>query len=181
VEYEPPDVPIENAPEGARLEDLLTSKAVDAIVTTRRPPTPTGTVSPRRLFDDPFAVEADYFRRTSIFPIMHLVVIRRAVYEANPWLVANLTAAFEEAKSLAYRSLRESQPPVSLPWFANDLEREWQVFGGDPYPYGIEPNLPTLEASLRWSSDQGLSPRLATIDELFPVEAKDAFDFHDQR
>ena len=179
IEYDPPAVALENAPPGATLDDLLATGAVDAIVTTRVPTL--RDTQARRMFRDPEGVEAAYYRRTRIFPIMHLVVLRRAVFEANRWLVANLMSAFQESKAVAYRSIHHSQPLVSLPWFALDVEREWSVFDGDPFPYGIEPNLPTLAAAVRWSFEQGLSPREVSVDDLFPQEARDAFAFHDQR
>jgi 4,5-dihydroxyphthalate decarboxylase len=180
IAYEAPDVPLQDAPPGSRLDDLLAEGSVDAIVTTRSP-TSSKKVEARRLYRDPVPVETEYYRRTGVFPIMHLVVIRRQVYEENRWLVASLIKAFEEAKAMAYGWLRESQPYASLPWFSLDLEREWAVFDDDPFPYGVERNLPTLRAAARWSRDQGLSPRVVDTDELFPIEARDAFTWDRQR
>lgn len=179
VEYDVPGVHLENA-ENASLDDLLAGGAVDAIVTTRSPRL-TGGQQARRLFRAPEVVEAAYYSRTQIFPIMHVVVVRRSIFEQNRWLVASLMSAFEESKGIAYARLYESQPHASLPWLALDLEREWAVFGGDPFPNGIEPNLPTLSAATRWSHGQGLSPRALEVDELFPLEARDVFAFHRQR
>jgi 4,5-dihydroxyphthalate decarboxylase len=178
IEYDPPDVAIENAPADVTLDGLLRAGDVDAIVTTRVPEAGAGA---RRLFRDPERVEAAYYQRTRIFPIMHLVVVRRPVFEANRWLAASLMKAFEDSKAMAYGWLHHSQPMASLPWFALDVEREWSIFGGDPFPYGIGPNLPTLAAALRWSFEQGLSARALEVDDLFPREALDAFAFHHQR
>jgi len=178
IEYETPDVPIENAPAGSTLDGLLRAGDVDAIVTTR---VPEADVGARRLFRDAVSIEAAYYQRTRIFPIMHIVVVRRSVFDANRWLAPNLMKAFEDSKAIAYRWLHDSQPTASLPWLALDVEREWGIFGGDPFPYGIDPNLPTLAAAVRWSFEQGLSPRSLEVDDLFPREARDAFAFHRQR
>jgi 4,5-dihydroxyphthalate decarboxylase len=180
MDYALPQVPFEHAPEGSRLEDLLARGDVDAIVTTRTPTTAAGSTV-RRLFANVQEVEQSYYRRTQIFPIMHLIAIRRSIYEANRWLAANLVSAFESSKSAAYEWLRDSQPYASLPWFSLDLEREWAAFDGDPFPYGVAPNLPTLTAAVRWSLEQGLSPRPIEVEELFPIEAVDPFASRQQR
>lgn len=182
VEYSAPSVRIEDAPQGASLDDMLLDGRIDAAVTTRVPPAATGPRPRlRRLIADPRAVEEDYYRRTRIFPIMHVVAIRRQAYEAHRWIAVNLVAAFEKAKAAAYERLRESQPYCSLPWFTLDLETEWAPFGGDPFPYGIAPNRPTLEAATCWSFEQGLSPRLVAVEELFAPETVEPFAHQKQR
>jgi 4,5-dihydroxyphthalate decarboxylase len=182
ADYEPPSVPIEDAPPGTSLDALLLDGRVDAIVTTRVPSAARGEAPlVRRLVADPRAAEAAYLRRTGIFPIMHAIVMRREVYQANRWLATNLVQAFEKAKEIAYGWLHESQPYCSLPWLAQELESQWDVFGGDPFPYGIEPNRRTLEAATSWSFEQGLSPRQVSVEELFAPETVEPFAHHGQR
>jgi 4,5-dihydroxyphthalate decarboxylase len=182
VEYDIPSVRIEDAPAGETLDRLLLDGRIDALVSTRVPTAglARGAVF-RRLVSDPKGEEEAYFRRTGIFPIMHLIVIRRAVYTAHRWLAVNLVTAFERSKALAYERLLESQPSCSLPWLGLDLEREWGVFGGDPFPYGVGPNLATLTAATSWSYEQGLSARPVAVEELFAPETVDSFTHHAQR
>jgi 4,5-dihydroxyphthalate decarboxylase len=118
------------------------------------------------------AVEQDYYKRTKIFPIMHTVVIRRPVYEANRWMVASLFEAFELAKRKGHKRLLNTGPlAVGLPWVPADLEEIDAVFGGDdPWAYGIEPNRKVLEAMIQYSFEQGLAERVVALEELFAEE-----------
>jgi 4,5-dihydroxyphthalate decarboxylase len=180
--YEAPDVRVEEAPPGASLDDLLLDGLIDAAVTTRVPPASRGDAPRlRRVIPHVRAVEEDYYRRTGIFPIMHVLVLKRAVYEANRWLAPNLLDAFGRAKEMAYENLLSSQPSCTLPWLADEIETTWSVFGGDPYPLGVLRNVRTLDAAAEWSYGQGLSPRRVQVEELFAPEAVGAFQFHAQR
>ena len=118
-------------------------------------------------------VERDYFRRTRIFPIMHAIVIRRAVYEENRWIARALMAAFQQAKDQATRQYRAAErffgAPFMVPWLAAHLEENRALMGEDPWPYGVEANRKTLETYLRYHHEQGLSRRF-TIDEIFAPE-----------
>jgi 4,5-dihydroxyphthalate decarboxylase len=165
----PAGVQVEDAPAGARLPDLLESGAIDALASTSPPPR-----SPRiaRLIPNSREVEAAYFRRTGIFPIMHTVVLRRPIYEANPWAAASLANALQRAKEIAAERLRRDSSGVrSLPWGETDLEELDDLFGGDAYPYGVAANRATLEAALDYSYEQGLSERRLALDDLFAPEA----------
>jgi len=113
-------------------------------------------------------VEAEYFRRTKIFPIMHMVVMRRAVYEQDPALAARLTQAFASAKEIAFENYEEGL--ASLPWVNLDLEYARRVLGKDVYPYGVKHNAPTLEAATLYSHEQGLTKRKFAVEELFAPE-----------
>jgi 4,5-dihydroxyphthalate decarboxylase len=181
VDQAMPAVPLEYSP-GSTLEGLLADGRVDAIITTR---IPTGSHGPapklRRLIPQVREVERAYYRRTRVFPIMHLVVIRRATYEANRWIAASLLSALERSKAEAYAALHEGHPWHPLPWLPLDVEEEWGLFGGDPYPYGLAANLPTLTAATEWAHRQGLAPRRIDVKELFAPEAIDAFTFAAQR
>jgi 4,5-dihydroxyphthalate decarboxylase len=105
---------------------------------------------------------------------MHLVVLRRALYEKNPSIATALARAFQKAKQKAYERLEEGLLPV--PWMNLDLEHARQAMGADIYPYGVKLNLPTLEAATFYSYEQGLTERQLAVNELFAPETLDLFN-----
>jgi 4,5-dihydroxyphthalate decarboxylase len=122
----------------------------------------------RRLFPNYRELERDYYRRTKIFPIMHTVVIRRDVYEQDPWVALSMYTALCAAKDRCCRLLLETgSPKATFGWLQAIIEEEQAVFGTDWYPYGVEPNRPSLEALLQYNHEQGLTPRRISVDELF--------------
>jgi 4,5-dihydroxyphthalate decarboxylase len=161
---------IEHDEQGRSLRDLLAAGEIDAIAGSQRP-LPHPDIAP--LFPDSRAVERAYYRATRIFPIMHLIVIRRDVYEQNPWIGHSLYKALVEAKAKALTRLRKTGAhPYMLPWVHHDIEEINDVFGGDPFPYGIEPNRPTLEALVRYMAEQHFIPQPIPVNELFvPIAA----------
>ncbi|MFM9969417.1 MAG: ABC transporter substrate-binding protein, partial [Burkholderiales bacterium] len=120
-----------------------------------------------RLFPDYRSVEKDYYQRTGIFPIMHLVVIRKALYEQHPFIAKSLFDAFNASKNKAVQRLREGTLRYMLPWLANDVEEINQTFGVDYWPYGLEPNRTTLTALVTYMAEQGLIAKAPSIDSLF--------------
>jgi 4,5-dihydroxyphthalate decarboxylase len=114
-------------------------------------------------------LERELYQREHIFPIMHLVAIRRALYERRPWIATNLYAAFVEAKRIARARLRYAGSLAAmLPWLQDEIEEIDKVFpGGDPFAYGVEPNRPTLEALVQYMVEQYFIPRATPIEELF--------------
>ena len=127
-----------------------------------------GAPNVRRLFPDYAEVEKDYYRRTKIYPIMHTVVIRRDVYERDPWVALNLYQAFAAAKQHCYRLLTETgSPKASFAWLQPMIEQEQAIIGPDWYPYGIEQNRPSIEALLQYTHEQGLTGRRIKLEELF--------------
>ena len=131
----------------------------------------------RRLFSNAREIEADYYRRTRIFPIMHLIVLRRDVYERDPWVARSLLNAFQAAKERCYEDIRQdpmADASVLTPWLRQHWEEARQVFGGEIYPYGVAENLPTLEAATRFSHEQHLSARRLGVEELFATETLDS-------
>lgn len=157
------------------LNDMLIEGDIDAIISARPPRSFTGGDERIvRLFPDFRQAEAEYFRETGIFPIMHTVAIRRDVYEANRWIARNLFLALEQAKNRSVaRMLDATAAHVPLPWvfdLADTARRE--VFGQSEFwPYGIEGNRPTLEAFLRFAADQGTCHRKLSVEEIFAEEA----------
>ncbi len=156
------------------LDGLLAAGELDALYSARAPrsfdPAEPDRVV-RRLFADPKATEQEYFRATGIFPIMHTVVIRRELYEANRWVARSLFDAFSLAKARMYPELLEvTALKHSLPWGVNEAEETIALMGSDFWPYGIEPNRVTLETFLRYSHAQGLARKLLAPEDLFAPE-----------
>ncbi|MCJ1303810.1 hypothetical protein MMC08_006621, partial [Hypocenomyce scalaris] len=114
------------------------------------------------------AVEKQYYRDHGIFPIMHTVVIRRDLYEKHPFIATSLYNAFNESKDLAYNRMRfMGALRYMLPWLPAELDDIDEVFGGDPWPYGVEPNRKTLEALVQCLLDQAMIEKEVPVDELF--------------
>ena len=122
-----------------------------------------------RLFPDFEEIERRYYRDTRVYPIMHIIALRKALLADNPWIARNLLNAFEESKRRSLERLLD--PAVSrypIPWLTNYARQKTEQFGGDPFPYGIEANGPTLELFLRYCHEQGIAHRLAAPEEIFP-------------
>jgi ABC-type nitrate/sulfonate/bicarbonate transport system substrate-binding protein len=162
--------------EGRTLAAMLAEGEVDALYTPRVPsPFVAGDPRVRRLFADPVAVEREYYADTGIFPIMHVVVVRRDVYERHPWVAQSLTKALGLAKQRAAAELYDTSAlRFMLPWIIADLEQTRSLMGEDYWSYGLEPNRKTLATFLRYHADQGLSARLWQPEELFAPEATEA-------
>lgn len=158
---------------GRSLSQLLAEGAIDATMGSTLPDTLFRNADVQRLFPDYRAVEKDYYRRTGISPIMHLVVIRRDIYEAHAFVAGSLYRAFCESKARAYARMRSAGVLLyMLPWLTSDIEEIDEVFGGDPWPYGVEPNRPTLETLVTYLAEQGLISAPIPFDHLFvPTEA----------
>ncbi len=165
----PAGFPLEQSPEGRSLNEMLAEGDLDAVVTARAPSCfISGNAGIRRLFEDFKAAEKEYFRRTGIFPIMHCLGIRADIDARHPWLAVSLLKAFQEAKTLAERDLAEvAALKVGLPWLAQELAETKAVMGEDFWSYGVAPNRGTLEAMVRYASEQGVAARALDVDELF--------------
>lgn len=159
------------------LAGMLAEGEIDALVTARTPSTfHTQPDRVRRLFQDYVDVEKAYYRRTRIFPIMHTVVIRRPVYEANPWVAQSLYKAFSAAKAKAYAAYSQTAALAAmLPWLTAHIEEAKRDMGEDWWPYGVSPNRHVLETFLRYHQEQGLSKRRLSPEELFAKETLESF------
>ena len=169
----PPGVDIEPVPAGKTLAGMLAEGRIDALYSPRTPqPFATGDPRVARLFPDPRAAEEAYYADTRIFPIMHVVVLRRDVYQRWPWLARSLYQAFEEARVLTMARMAETAATRYLvPWLYADLERTQQVMGTDFWTYGLTAdNEHTLRTFLRYSHEQGLARRRFEPAELFAPE-----------
>jgi 4,5-dihydroxyphthalate decarboxylase len=174
----PPDVPVEMSPRGSTLGELLVQGKIDALFA---PHTPDVFAARRpevvRLFPDHRLVEADWYRRTRLFPIMHLVVIRRDVYEADRWVARSLFKAFCEAKARAMARLRFTGTLATMvPWLVAEFEDAQDLFGDSYWPYGIEANRKELDTALRWAHAQAIARREVGLEEVFAPETFGAVD-----
>jgi len=163
------DIRIEDAPADATLAGLLADGEIDAMIGPRAPSCyREGHPHVGRLFPDSEAAARDYFDRTGIFPIMHLVGVRRTLAEAHPWLPAAVYKAMSEAKRIGLAKLEDlSAFKAMLPFAAEELERNQAQMGRDFWPYGAKENATTLNAFLHHHHAQGLSPRKLEIEDLF--------------
>ena len=164
-----PQIPgIELSAVGDRLlADMLAAGDIDGLI-AYAPPRTLGTAGIGRLFERWWEEEARYFADTRIFPIMHVVAIRRSLVERYPELPAALYRAFDAAKALALRDLEiEQAPKTMLPWAPAHLLQTRLALGQDFWPYGLRRNRVTLEAQIAWAHEQGLVRRRLTLDEFF--------------
>jgi len=165
-------------PEDKCLNDLLVAGELDAVIAPS-PPTAfvEGHPDIRRLFPDPKAAEQEYFARSGIFPIMHLVGIRRELADATPGLAGAVYEAFVESRRLAMADLEvtatASANRVQLPWFADAWEEARRLMGNDFWSYGMAENRAALDALCRYSVAQHLAPRSLAPDDLFHPETLD--------
>jgi 4,5-dihydroxyphthalate decarboxylase len=171
----PPNVEIKQAPAGSNLSDMLDAGEIDALVSPRKPAcVDAGSPRVARLFPNFPEVEAEYYRRTGHFPIMHLIAIRRHVYERDRWIARRLFDAFVEAKRLAYQALRQGVwLTTSLPLQIAYAEESRKLFGDDPFPYGFAANRQTIGAVARYVHEQGMADRVLDAEELFVPELLD--------
>jgi 4,5-dihydroxyphthalate decarboxylase len=174
-----------DVPEGVRLEPiardqtlaaLLEAGELDAIAASQPPwQFREGLPGIRRLFGDFRAVERAFYERTGFLPIMHMVVMRRDVYEANRWIAVSLLDAFVRSRARGYAQLHDPDvPPVTHPWWHDEIDELDRLFGGDPFRYGLPANAAILEAMTTYSHEQGLSSRKVAPEELFAPEVLDA-------
>lgn len=161
--------------EDKTLEDLLIDGEIDAMFGfCPLPSFLAGNPNVQRLFPNARQVELDYYRKTHIHPMMHTVVMKREIYDANPWIAQSLLRAFEESKRVLYRQMLNTGFYFNiLPFAPLDHEEAEREFGKDFFPYGVRPNRPSLDAFTRYMAEQGLAKRHVTVEELFP---KSCFD-----
>jgi 4,5-dihydroxyphthalate decarboxylase len=165
----PEGVRIEEAPAGTTISELLDRGEIDGFIGPRPPAH--GALRNAAigwLFDDPTAAAKDYYSRTGIFPIMHVVGIRKTLAKQHPWLPAAVFKAFSQAKAAALELLSDtSATKMTLPFVEEQLKAAREAMGEDYWSYGVEPARRTLEAFVRHHHRQGLSMRHVPVEELF--------------
>jgi 4,5-dihydroxyphthalate decarboxylase len=153
------------------LSEMVASGEIDCALIAR-PPTSflAGHPDVVRLFPNFHEMEQEHFARTKVFPIMHVIAMKREILDAHPWVARNLYTAFNESKRRSVERLLD--PAVSrypLPWLPTYARKMRDLFDGDPFPFGIEENRPTLELFLQYTHEQGIAHRLVKPEEIFPA------------
>lgn len=172
----PPNVKLEDGPPGKSSSQLLAEGAIDGFIAPRPPSLPNNTPNVGWLFPDPIAAAKDYFKRTGIFPIMHLVGVRKSLADQHPWLPGAVYKAFGQAKARALEQLSDtSATKVTLPFVEERLKEARELMGEDFWSYGLKANRKTLETFLRHHHAQGLSSREVKPEELFHPGTHEAF------
>jgi len=163
-----PGVSIEHVADQS-LNDMLLAGQIDAIIAPQAPPAfRQKNPNIQRLFPNYVEIEKAYYKKTGIFPIMHVVALRKSLFETHPWVAVSLFKAFSQAKDHAIENLAIDEPlPVSMPWVFEFADSVRDLMGSDFWPYGVEKNKASIEALCRYSFDQGLSPRQVSVEELF--------------
>lgn len=173
----PVGVKIESAPEDKTISQLLDEGVIDGYIAPR-PPSGAAMTNPDVgwLFDDPTAVAKEYYKRTGIFPIMHVVGIRKELAQLHRWLPAAVFKAFSESKTRALDLLADtSATKVTLPFVEEQLKAARETLGQDFWSYGVAANRRTLEAFTRHHFAQGLSSRQVSVEELFDPSTYESY------
>lgn len=159
------------------LSGLLEVGALDAVIAPRAPSC-VGRAPVAQLFPDFRRAEEAYFGKTGLFPLMHVIGIRRHLVTAHPWLPMNLLKAFEEAKSVAMQAIVQTGVLAAThPWIAHDVARVQTLMGRDFWRYGVQANRGELDAMLRYARADGLIARDVALDELFAPSTCDLLRF----
>ena len=173
----PPGVRMEDAPEGTTISQLLERGEIDAFIAPRAPSFAGGCpANVGMLFADPIAAGKDYFKRTGIFPIMHITGIRRELVDKHPWLPAAVFKAFSQSKAKCLEALEDTAATkVTLPFVEDQLRLAREFMGEDFWSYGLEPNRKVIETFLSFHHKEGLSSRLVKPEELFHPSTHESF------
>jgi 4,5-dihydroxyphthalate decarboxylase len=173
----PAGVRLDNAPEGATISGLLEAGEIDGFIAPRPPKlVEKGHPNIGWLFPDPISVAKDYYKRTGLFPIMHVVGIRRELAERHSWLPGAVLKAFEQAKEAALTKLSDtSSTKVTLPFVEEALRDARALMGEDFWSYGVDKNRKTLDYFLGQHHAQGLSSRRVSVDEMFHLGTYESF------
>ena len=165
----PDSVDLQQIPDDKTLSGMLEAGELDGCIGARAPSCfLRGAPHVGRLFKDYIQDEKDYFRRTRIFPIMHMVGIRKTLVEQHPWLAVSVYKAFLKAKALAVHELNEiCHLAVTLPWMVHHHNEAKALMGEDYWPYGLDANRHVIEKFAQYHHGQGLSVRLVAPEELF--------------
>ncbi len=162
-------------PAGSAPDEMLAAGELDAMICANLFPSMlNGRPEIRRLFVNYPEVEADYFQKTGIFPIMHTVAMREELWKESPEIAVHLFKAFQQAKLQAYDRLNDLSPyKISLVWFREPLREQRRIFGDDPWAYGLAQNRHVVETLMGYLHEQGLAPRKIPVEELFAPNTRD--------
>jgi 4,5-dihydroxyphthalate decarboxylase len=165
-----PGIDLKPVPSDKTLSGMLESGELDALYSARAPSCfLRGAPNVARLFPDFREVEKAYYRKTGIFPPMHLIGVKRTLVARHPWLPASLYKAFFEAKKIALHEVKEINAlPVTLPWLVAEAQATVELMGEDFWRYGVKENAKDIETLVRYAHEQGLISRRFDLEELFP-------------
>ncbi len=161
-------VDIVNKPDGVTLGDMLEQGEIDAIIGTSLPNAIKTNPDIVRMFPNYKEIEKELWVKDRIWPIMHLIAIKRETYEKHPFIAQSLYDAFKESKRQALTVMKKLQSlRYMLPWLPADIDEIEELFGGDPWPYGVEENRPTLEAMMQYLQEQYLIEKTVPVEDIF--------------
>ena len=166
---------VRSIPPDRKADQMLFDGELDAVICANLFPS---LLSPpshvRRLFENYEEVEAAYFRKTGIFPIMHSIALRQELWEQSPWIARSLFKAFQRAKENAYERLNDISPyKISLAWFRRPVEEQRGILGDDPWPYGLDKNRHVVGTLMQYLYEQGLAQEKLDVNKLFAPNTLD--------
>ena len=170
----PPQMKVSLLPEGKMLPDRLEAGEIDALIHPRIPDKFRNHDFIKPMFPNARQLEVEYFQKTGVFPILHLVVIKRELYEKHPWVASSLMRAFVQARDICYRDLAETLEGIryTVPWLDAHVQDVRQQLGGaDFWPYGLKRNRQTLEMYVRYMQQQHFIEGPIAVEELFAANA----------
>jgi 4,5-dihydroxyphthalate decarboxylase len=173
----PANIDIQPIPNDKTLSGMLERGEIDAMISAHMP-SPFVRRHPKvqRLIPNFREVEADYFKRTKIFPIMHTIVIREEVYEKHPWIAQSLFKAFDESKRICQEAMYEfSALKYMMAWSIDEMEKEREILGPDAWAYGLEANRHILETLIQYTYEQGLISKKLELASLFAKSTLEEF------
>lgn len=165
----PSEIHVTTIPQDQSLVGMLLAGELEAVIGPTRPrafPHP----KMRLLFPNYHEQDREYYRRTGLFPIDHTVVVKREIYEQDRWIANSLLVAFDKAREVGLSDFISYASHGPLPWIEEDIEEIGELFHGNPYCYGFEPNRPVIEAATSYLVEQGIAKRKVEPEELFAPE-----------
>ena len=158
---------IKRVPKGNNIDQMLLDGDLEAALYPETLPSIRNR-SPKvaLLFPNPKEAEIDYYKKSGIFPIMHTVVIKNEILEQSPWVAVSILQAFQQAKEVCYRQMKDPRN-FALVWVKELMHEQETIFGPDPWPYNLEENRKALEAAVRYEYEQGMIKKRPKIEELF--------------
>ena len=158
---------IKRVPKGKNIDQMLLDGELEAALYPETLPS-IRNHSPKvaLLFPNPEEAEIDYYKKSGIFPIMHTVVIKNEILEQSPWVAVSILQAFQQAKEVCYRHMKDPRN-FALVWVKELMREQEAIFGSDPWPYNLEENRKDLEAVVRYEYEQGMIKKRPKIEELF--------------
>jgi 4,5-dihydroxyphthalate decarboxylase len=172
----PDEIDLQSIPKDETLAEHLNDGRLDAVISARAPSCYHSNDEIVRLFPDYKAAEQAYYAKTGMFPIMHLVGVKRSIVEKHPWLPVNLYVAFLKAKQLCYEEMEQvGHLAHTMPWPVYELEQVRKLMGEDHWKYGAIENEKEISAMTRYSFDQGISARKLEAEDLFAESTFELF------